>query len=102
MVWDIYIFIFVAIAFMILISRRSFYIEKVQELNIEKEFKTKRHRFYEKCSVCGKQLNHARVGKTGDVMICTVECRGKTTWYCEECGERYIDNAPSIPPEDYI
>ena len=76
--------------------------ETRQDLNLEKDFKEKKHLFYETCSVCGKKLKHARFGKTGDIMICSVECRGKTTWYCEDCGEKHLNNTPSVSPEDYI
>lgn len=80
----------------------KFYKETVQDLNLEKDFKEKKHRVYEICSVCGKKLKHARFWELGDVMMCSVECKGKTTWYCQDCGEKYLDNAPSVNPEDYV
>lgn len=91
----------ICIAFVIA-NKFSFHIEKQQDLNLDKEFKSKKHLFYEKCYVCGKKLKHARFGKEGDVMRCTVECRGKTTWYCEKCAEEHLDKKGEYQsPFDY-
>ena len=85
------------------IITQNCHIQKEQDLNLDKEFKTKEHFFYETCSICGKNLKHARFGKTGDIMHCTVECRGKTTWYCEKCAEEYLDKKGEYQsPFDYI
>lgn len=87
----ILIFLFCFLTIFITLNKFSFHIEKEQDLNLDKEFKTKEHFFYEKCSICGEKLKHARFGIKGDVMRCTVECKGKTTWYCKKCAEEYLD-----------
>lgn len=93
-------FLIIAIVFSLIYIDIMCYIEKQQDLNLEKEFKIKEYFFYETCSVCGKKLKHARFGKKGDVMRCIVECRGKTTWYCEECAREYLDTQElTIPSE---
>lgn len=99
MIYFILIFSFLIFYFII---NKKWYIENSQDLNLDKEFREKKHRKYEICSFCGKRLKHAKFGKTGDIMMCSVECRGKTTWYCEDCGEKYLNNTPSVPPENYI
>lgn len=77
--------------------------ENQQDLNIDEEFKTTENLLYENCSVCGKILKHARFGAKGDAMRCSVECRGKTTWYCEECAKEHLDNRGEyINPDDYL
>lgn len=92
--------IILLIAFVII--KNSFYIQKEQDLTLDKEFKTKKHFFYETCSICGERLIHARFGKKGDVMRCSVECRGKTTWYCEKCAQEYLDKKGEyLSPFDY-
>ena len=99
----IYILVF-SVIFLALVTttKINFYTVEEQDLNLDKEFKTKKHFFYEKCSVCGKKLRHARSCKKGDNMYCTVECRGKTTWYCEKCNKERLDKIPNISPFDYI
>lgn len=99
---DILVFTIIMLVFLVIANRFTVRVERTQELNLGKEFKEKKHLVYETCSMCGKRLKHARLGKTGDVMICSVECRGKTTWYCQVCGEKYINETKSTNPEDYI
>lgn len=98
-----YVFLILPIMLILFLLSQKIYIEKQQDLNLDKEFKTKKHFFYERCSICGKKLKHARFGKKGDVMRCTVECKGKTTWYCEKCAEEYLDKKGEYQsPFDYI
>ena len=97
-----YLFLILLIMLIVFFLSKKIYIEKQQDLNLGKEFKTKKHFFYETCSICGKKLKHARFGKTGDVMFYTVECRGKTTWYCEECKIEVLDKQGEYQsPFDY-
>lgn len=77
--------------------------ESQQDLNLDEEFKTTENFAFETCSVCGKILKNARFGKEGDAMRCSVECRGGTTWYCEECAKEHLDNkGECMKPEDYL
>lgn len=98
-----YVFLMLLIMLSLFLLSKKIYIEKQQDLNLDKEFKVKKHFFYETCSICGKKLKHARFGRTGDVMYCTVECRGKTTWYCEKCKVEVLDKDVVYQnPLDYI
>ena len=77
--------------------------ENQQDLNLDEEFKSSENFAFETCSVCGRILKHARLGAKGDAMRCSVECRGETAWYCEECAKEHLDNRGEyMKPEDYL